>query len=79
MSARKDENSPVQSTEKQPIHDGIPSPDASDVEIATFGTSVPFSKEEEAALVRKLDWRIMPLVTILYLSNFIDRTNVGNA
>lgn len=79
MSARKDETSSVQSTEKQPIHDGIPSPDASDVEIATFGTSVPFSKEEEAALVRKLDWRIMPLVTILYLSNFIDRTNIGNA
>lgn len=54
MSARKDETSSVQSTEKQPIHDGIPSPDASDVEIATFGTSVQFSKEEEAALVRKL-------------------------
>ncbi|KAG8901490.1 hypothetical protein FRC00_006793 [Tulasnella sp. 408] len=79
MSAKKDESSSVQSTEKQPIHDGIPSPDRSDVEIATFGTSVQFSKEEESALVRKLDWRIMPLVTILYLSNFIDRTNVGNA
>ncbi|KIO32902.1 hypothetical protein M407DRAFT_66176 [Tulasnella calospora MUT 4182] len=79
MSSKKDESSSVQSTEKQPIHDGIPSPDVSDVEVATFGTSVRFSKEEESALVRKLDWRIMPLVTILYLSNFIDRTNVGNA
>lgn len=54
MSAKKDESSSVQSTEKQPIHDGIPSPGTSDVEIATFGTSVQFSKEEESALVRKL-------------------------
>ncbi|KAG8969479.1 hypothetical protein FRC03_002755 [Tulasnella sp. 419] len=51
----------------------------SDVELAAFGTSVQYSQDEERQLVKKLDWRIMPLVTILYLANFIDRTNVGNA
>ncbi|CAE6504641.1 unnamed protein product, partial [Rhizoctonia solani] len=38
-----------------------------------------WSQEEENRLVRKLDWQILPVVTILYLANFIDRTNIGNA
>ncbi|KAH7339653.1 major facilitator superfamily domain-containing protein [Rhizoctonia solani] len=40
---------------------------------------VPWSEDEEKRLIRKLDWRILPVVIILYLANFIDRTNVGNA
>ncbi|QRW08134.1 major facilitator superfamily transporter [Ceratobasidium sp. AG-Ba] len=49
-----------------------------------------FTEEEEKRLIRKLDWRILPVVIILYLANFmhitdrvtsnaVDRTNVGNA
>ncbi|KAJ7213290.1 major facilitator superfamily domain-containing protein [Mycena rebaudengoi] len=34
---------------------------------------------DEARLFRKLDWRILPIVTLLYLLSFIDRTNIGNA
>lgn len=49
MSAPKEDVISVRSDEKAPL----PSPDASDVEFATFGTSVQFSKEEEDALVRK--------------------------
>jgi MFS family permease len=33
----------------------------------------------EAALVRKLDLRLLPSVTVLYLLSFLDRSNVGNA
>ncbi|KAH6611729.1 major facilitator superfamily domain-containing protein [Chaetomium sp. MPI-SDFR-AT-0129] len=33
----------------------------------------------EKALLRKLDWRLMPAVGILYLLSFLDRSNVGNA
>jgi MFS family permease len=33
----------------------------------------------EAALVRKQDWRLLPPLTILYLLSFLDRSNVGNA
>ncbi|CAG7846391.1 Uncharacterized transporter C1039.04 [Serendipita indica DSM 11827] len=46
---------------------------------AFANTSVHWTVEEEKALVRRLDWHIVPLVTILYLSNFIDRANIGNA
>ncbi|CAE6534796.1 unnamed protein product [Rhizoctonia solani] len=41
--------------------------------------SAAWSKKEEDQLVRQLDWHILPVVTILYLANFIDRTNIGNA
>ncbi|PVF98944.1 MFS general substrate transporter [Serendipita vermifera] len=40
---------------------------------------VSWSADEERALVRRLDFRIVPLVTVLYLCNFIDRANIGNA
>ncbi|KAI0071576.1 MFS general substrate transporter [Panus rudis PR-1116 ss-1] len=34
---------------------------------------------EEKKLVRKLDMRIMPILCILYLFAYLDRTNLGNA
>lgn len=33
----------------------------------------------EKALVRKLDRRLLPPLTLLYLLSFLDRSNVGNA
>jgi MFS family permease len=33
----------------------------------------------EKALVRKLDVRLLPVLTLLYLLSFLDRSNVGNA
>jgi hypothetical protein len=33
----------------------------------------------ERALLRKIDWRLLPAVGILYLLSFLDRSNVGNA
>lgn len=33
----------------------------------------------EKALLRKLDMRLLPPLTILYLLSFLDRSNVGNA
>ncbi|EJF57327.1 MFS general substrate transporter [Dichomitus squalens LYAD-421 SS1] len=36
-------------------------------------------KEEERRLVRKLDWRIMPMLGLMYLFAALDRTNLGNA
>ncbi|OCH85119.1 MFS general substrate transporter [Obba rivulosa] len=35
--------------------------------------------EEERALWQKVDMRIMPIVTIMYLCSFLDRGNIGNA
>ena len=33
----------------------------------------------EKKLVRKLDWRLIPWLSLLYLLSFLDRTNIGNA
>jgi hypothetical protein len=35
--------------------------------------------EAEKRLVRKLDWRLIPWLCLLYLISFLDRTNIGNA
>ncbi|KAH6915822.1 major facilitator superfamily domain-containing protein [Coprinopsis sp. MPI-PUGE-AT-0042] len=34
--------------------------------------------EAERKLVRKLDWMLLPLFTLIYICNFIDRTAIGN-
>src|SRR5271169_2121273 len=33
----------------------------------------------EKMLVRKLDLKLIPLLTLLYLLSFLDRANIGNA
>ncbi|TKX26478.1 MFS transporter-like protein 17 [Elsinoe australis] len=35
--------------------------------------------EEETAVRRKIDWNLVPLMTVLYLLCFLDRSNIGNA
>ncbi|CAL1715339.1 unnamed protein product [Somion occarium] len=35
--------------------------------------------EQERKLYRKIDLRIMPIVTLMYLFSFLDRGNIGNA
>ncbi|KAH8726936.1 major facilitator superfamily domain-containing protein [Phaeosphaeriaceae sp. PMI808] len=39
----------------------------------------PIDRAAEKRLLRKLDLRILPVLWILYLVNFIDRANIGNA
>ncbi|KAJ8588264.1 MFS general substrate transporter [Rhizopogon salebrosus TDB-379] len=34
---------------------------------------------ERVRILRKVDWHILPLVTLFYLLSFLDRVNVGNA
>lgn len=40
---------------------------------------VDWTEQDETAIRRKIDRRIVPLVTILYLFCFLDRANIGNA
>ena len=35
--------------------------------------------QEEEAVIRKLDWRLLPLVFVLYSLAVLDRSNLGNA
>jgi len=41
--------------------------------------NVELSRTEHARLLGKLDRNLLPLVSLLYLLSFIDRTNVGSA
>ena len=34
---------------------------------------------DEARLIRKVDWRLLPWLSFLYLLSFLDRTSIGNA
>lgn len=43
------------------------------------GTFVPPTPEEEQRVIRKLDWRLLPLVFVLYSLAVLDRSNLGNA
>ena len=40
---------------------------------------MPATPEEEAAVIRKLDWHLMPFVFLLYTLAVLDRSNLGNA
>ncbi|KAK1252004.1 hypothetical protein MKX08_003191 [Trichoderma sp. CBMAI-0020] len=39
----------------------------------------PFTPQEQKKILRKVDWRLVPLLSFLYLVSFIDRGNLGNA
>ncbi|KAF3032230.1 hypothetical protein E8E11_000983 [Didymella keratinophila] len=51
----------------------------SPVSHASSTAEVSFDRAAERRLLRKLDVRIVPVLWILYLVNFIDRANIGNA
>ncbi|KAI1330139.1 MFS general substrate transporter [Xylariaceae sp. FL0255] len=50
-----------------------------DDESSEVSETSSWTPEEEAVVRRKLDWRIVPMVTVLYLLCFLDRINIGNA
>ena len=38
-----------------------------------------YDDEEVRKIRRKIDWRVLPLLTFLYLISYVDRGNIGNA
>lgn len=40
---------------------------------------VDTSSVDERKLMRKIDWHVVPWLAVLYLLNFLDRGNIGNA
>jgi hypothetical protein len=40
---------------------------------------IQYTQKEADAVIRKLDWRLMPLIFILYSLSVLDRSNLGNA
>lgn len=50
-----------------------------DVEHVEPGVGEPPTSEEEKAVIRKLDWRLMPMIFAIYSLSVLDRSNLGNA
>ncbi|CAG9981101.1 unnamed protein product [Clonostachys byssicola] len=38
-----------------------------------------FSEERKKKIIRKVDWRLVPMLVLLYLMAYLDKTNIGNA
>lgn len=65
------------------IHDDSASKDSTDPLITIYGD---FASQDEqwkarqtALLLRKVDWRLLPLLVLMYLLNFLDRSNLAQA
>ncbi|TFY69078.1 hypothetical protein EVG20_g3300 [Dentipellis fragilis] len=50
-----------------------------DSEDKSSNVSYEFDTPEDRELLRKVDKRLLPVLTLLYLLSFLDRSNVGNA
>ncbi|KAH7353954.1 major facilitator superfamily transporter [Plectosphaerella cucumerina] len=43
------------------------------------GRAGGYDEKATKALLRKIDWTLIPFLAVLYLLSFLDRTNIGNA
>lgn len=44
-----------------------------------YRPDVDVSAIDERKLMRRIDWHVVPWLAVLYLLNFLDRGNIGNA
>ncbi|KAJ7781975.1 MFS general substrate transporter [Mycena maculata] len=44
-----------------------------------YNPDIDISGIDETKLIRKVDWRLVPWFSLLYLLSFLDRTSIGNA
>ncbi|KAL7277633.1 hypothetical protein ACG7TL_008560 [Trametes sanguinea] len=65
--------SSVTSDEKQPSESSVA------VGELPYDVALEKSGVDPRKVLRKLDWRLLPFVSLLYLLSFLDRTNIGNA
>lgn len=42
-------------------------------------TNIEIDPVDAKRILRKVDWRIIPLLQFLYMLTFLDRVNIGNA
>lgn len=48
-------------------------------QVPTYHAEVDVSSIDEKKLLRKIDMRLIPWLSLLYLLSFLDRTSIGNA
>lgn len=65
------------------VVDGLAAPTAVSVidheESSSTEANIEYDEKMTKQLIRKIDWHILPVLVILYLLSFLDRTNIGNA
>lgn len=44
-----------------------------------YRPEIDTSVVDERKLMRRIDWHVVPWLAVLYLLNFLDRGNIGNA
>ncbi|GAA5959743.1 hypothetical protein JCM8115_004847 [Rhodotorula mucilaginosa] len=57
-------------------------PDSGQQSVASedaVASTITYTAEEEQRVLRKVDWALLPGLTLLYLLSFLDRSNIGNA
>lgn len=79
----KDKNASAQITTVENVNDEKRG-ERDDVSVVDFGgdSELPpppvLTEEEERRLYRKLDWRLMPILSLMYLFSFLDRGQSSN-
>lgn len=63
----------VDHVEKTIEHENLPDKESGIVSLQEFASI------DEAAVLRKMDLRLIPMLSVLYLLAFLDRGNIGNA
>jgi hypothetical protein len=66
-------SSPAHSTDEKGMHDDLMTLDKPGVNPDSL--IIELSEKEQRRILRKVDWRLIPLLTFLYLVAFIDRSN----
>jgi len=67
---------------ERPSKKDLNSPDLEVVPVpedAVYRPEVDTSGIDERKLLRRIDWHVVPWLAVLYLLNFLDRGNIGNA
>ncbi|TFY63768.1 hypothetical protein EVJ58_g3074 [Rhodofomes roseus] len=54
-------------------------PEVQQDEVPLYNPHIDVSGVDEKALLRKMDWQLVPWLSFLFLLSFLDRTSVGNA
>lgn len=49
----------------------------STIEKGTVFPEYDMPEDEERRMVRKIDWRVLPVVSALYVMSFLNRVNIG--
>lgn len=45
--------------------------------VASDASDIVYDDKATQRLIRKIDWRLLPFLALLYLLSFLDRTNVS--